>query len=338
MFKKIIAFSILLFATSISIVYGQTTYAITNDKKIYQVNSDYSLNYICTAGPTQYLINDIAITPSGIMYGIAYNTLYQINLSNGSAIWIADFPPNFYVSLVCSNDYELYMINSLQKTLYKYNVQTNVLTNVAYLGFETSGDLAYYQGHLIFQSYNDSGSMYMIKAFNTQTNALIDVMCQPNYFQLWGLTNYNACNGEIILAVNPANEFLEINLNTQSYTSFPFFLPNSQTIFGLARSDEFLGSICQPEVLPDLNCMTLSLEEYSQSNFTVYPNPVDKEINIKSNSEISEIQVYDAMGKLIKELKGNKLESLDVTNLSKGFYLLKVKSGDFFSTRKFLKN
>lgn len=337
MIRNSIVFFLLLFTTSISFVYSQTTYAVTNEKKIYQVNGDYSMTYVCTAGPTQYLMNDIAVTPSGVMYGIAYNTLYQINLSDGTTTWIADFPPNFYVSLVCSNDYELYMINSTQKTLYKYNVQTNVLTNVAYLGYETSGDLAFYKGHLIFQSSNDSGTIYMIKAFNLQTGALIDVMCEPYYFQLWGLANYGGCDGEMILAVNPANEFLEIDINSQSYTSHHFTLPNSQTIYGLARSNEYLGSICPVQSLVNLNC-TLSLADYSQNNFTVSPNPAVNNITIKSLSEISEIQVYDTMGKLVIELKGNKLESVDVSCLSKGFYLLKVKSDDFSSTKKFFKN
>jgi hypothetical protein len=337
MIRKIITLFFLLFTTSFSFLYGQTTYAVTNDKKIYQVNGDYSMSYICTAGPTQYLINDIAITPSGTMYGIAYNTLYQINLSNGATTWIADFPPNFYVSLVCSNDYELYMINSTQKTLYKYNVQTNVLTNVAYLGYQTSGDLAYYKGYLIFQSSTDNGLMYMIKAFNLQTNTLIDILCRPYYFQLWGLANYGGCNGEMMLAVNPANEFLEINLDSQNYTSHPFSLPNSQTIYGLARTDESLGSICPVQTLTDLNC-TLSIPEYSQNNFTISPNPADNELSFKSDSEISEIQIYDGMGKLIKILKGNQLESINVSSLPKGFYMLKVKLNDFFSTRKFLKN
>lgn len=336
MLKNLHNLFLFLFIISGSVAFGQITYAVTNEKKIYQVNNDFSLTYVCTAGPTQYLINDIAISPSGNMYGIAYNTLYQINTQTGATTWIADFPPNFYVSMVCSNDHELYLINNQQRTLYKYNLQTNVLTNVAYLGFTTSGDLAFYKGHLIFQTHNDNGSMYMLKAFNLQNNSLIDIMCQSFYFQLWGLANYDGCDGENVLAVNPANQFLILNFNTQSYTTQQFMLPNQQQIYGLARTDEHLGSLCPVGSLSNLSC-ELSVANLSRNTFAIFPNPAQNILNFKSAAVISEIQIYDLSGKIVIDLQDNDLKEADVSRLSSGFYLVKATSDYGTTTAKFFK-
>lgn len=333
-YKIIILVSIFAFFPAAS--FCQNTYAVTNAKKVYQVNDDFSMTYKFTAGPTEYLINDIAISPSGNMYGIAYNSLYQINVTNGEASWIADFPPNFYVSLVCSSENELYAINNLQNTLCKYDLQTNVFSTVANLGYATSGDLAYYKGNLIFQTYSDDAAMYMIKAFNLQTGSLKDVMCQPFYFQLWGLANYGDCDGEMILAVNPTSEFLEIDLEAQTYETHGFSLPDGQQIFGLARSDESTWSECAATELTDLNCL-LGTGSHSINKFTIYPNPAGSQIYFNTNTAILEIKIYDLIGNLLMETFGSDIHSINVENLPTGVYLILAKGNNSNSTTKFLK-
>lgn len=68
----------------------------------------------------------------------------------------------------------------------------------------------------------------------------------------------------------------------------------------------------------------LSVENNSINNdFVVYPNPASDRIYIQ-NKNIKTIQLIDVSGKLV--YKSNNDKSIDVRNLSKGIYILKVES------------
>jgi len=81
----------------------------------------------------------------------------------------------------------------------------------------------------------------------------------------------------------------------------------------------------------------LSTNQNDLENFSIFPNPGLDRLNIKSNSKISEIQIFDLMGKLVVELTGVDLEFVTVSNLSSGLYLLKATSDNGVSTTKFLR-
>merc|ERR1711990_215928 len=70
----------------------------------------------------------------------------------------------------------------------------------------------------------------------------------------------------------------------------------------------------------------LNTNEVDQTIFKIYPNPVTDYINIYSNNEISKIEICDLFGKtlLVKE-KGN-LNSVKLSQLSYGVYLVKIFS------------
>jgi PKD repeat protein len=74
---------------------------------------------------------------------------------------------------------------------------------------------------------------------------------------------------------------------------------------------------------------------------SIYPNPSFGKINLRlagSQSEPVEIMVYDMIGKLVHEtqIQGNNLQAneLDLTTQPKGFYLIKVQSGEKVFARK----
>jgi hypothetical protein len=84
----------------------------------------------------------------------------------------------------------------------------------------------------------------------------------------------------------------------------------------------------------------LSVDEFTSNTFSVFPNPVEKELIIKSVTPINSIIIYDVNGRMLNSKEGlySSLEyQLDVTNLSKGVYFIEVISGDFKQTQKFIK-
>lgn len=69
----------------------------------------------------------------------------------------------------------------------------------------------------------------------------------------------------------------------------------------------------------------LSTKDILANSFRVYPNPASSEIKIQSNVQISHIELYDILGKLIlKEFESPK--SINVNNLTPGLYLLNIYS------------
>ena len=67
-----------------------------------------------------------------------------------------------------------------------------------------------------------------------------------------------------------------------------------------------------------------------EENITVYPNPANNKITISNNKEIPEeaiISISQINGQLVMQDKfqNQKLIQMDVSNLSNGIYLLKIR-------------
>lgn len=61
----------------------------------------------------------------------------------------------------------------------------------------------------------------------------------------------------------------------------------------------------------------------------VYPNPASDFVNVISDAEISKIQLFDILGRLVQEFDAKTTEAtINVSNLCNGEYLLKVISAD----------
>jgi hypothetical protein len=87
-----------------------------------------------------------------------------------------------------------------------------------------------------------------------------------------------------------------------------------------------------------VNLGVLSTPEFSASRVKVYPNPANDFINIESNdTEISEVALYDILGKQLlsqNELANNRL---DISNLTKGVYFMKISANGNSITKKIIK-
>jgi len=75
----------------------------------------------------------------------------------------------------------------------------------------------------------------------------------------------------------------------------------------------------------------LESESFNTNEFMVYPNPTNSILNIqsKNNQTISEVNVYDLLGKKLTNKKVTvSTTELDLTNYTPGLYLLEVISAD----------
>jgi len=78
----------------------------------------------------------------------------------------------------------------------------------------------------------------------------------------------------------------------------------------------------------------LGVNDLKKIQVKIYPNPARNVINITSDKPVKSIEIYDVLGRLIKtDTKNN----INVSELSKGNYFIKIKTGDQELIEKFIK-
>ncbi|MDP9956245.1 putative delta-60 repeat protein [Epilithonimonas hungarica] len=81
----------------------------------------------------------------------------------------------------------------------------------------------------------------------------------------------------------------------------------------------------------------LSVLQYEKDIIKIFPNPVENILKLKSNQPISDYELYSLDGKKISLGSTVNDSSINVSNLAKGSYLIKVKINGKEQTTKFIK-
>ena len=79
-------------------------------------------------------------------------------------------------------------------------------------------------------------------------------------------------------------------------------------------------------------------DELAESGISLYPNPVEDQLNIELNSsDNAVVQIVDVMGKIHRSMivSGDKV-SVDVSNLPAGMYIVKVQQSEKLSQKSFI--
>ncbi|WP_395632595.1 T9SS type A sorting domain-containing protein [Flavobacterium sp.] len=82
----------------------------------------------------------------------------------------------------------------------------------------------------------------------------------------------------------------------------------------------------------------LNNTEFTVSNFSLYPNPVKNVLNISSEAEIKEVNIYNTLGQLVvsKSQSSNNV-ALSTESLSKGVYIIAVHIQNEIIRKQFIK-
>ena len=115
-------------------------------------------------------------------------------------------------------------------------------------------------------------------------------------------------------------------------------LPHHDTIYTRQRWNEELGVLALPDLVEKgterMDDPFLSVNEPNTKELSVYPNPATDQLNIEIEGEF-EYQVFDLNGKLV--LNGRNDNSIDVSSISNGQYLLKAKTKNEVFKSTFIK-
>ncbi|MEP5341646.1 MAG: T9SS type A sorting domain-containing protein [Algibacter sp.] len=132
-------------------------------------------------------------------------------------------------------------------------------------------------------------------------------------------------NSPVIISLI-AGEAPTVNLNWVGVTSF--------TIKGSGGPVDGKSSI----MIDDLSVNALIPlgfnNEYRPQKMTMYPNPVENTLYIKNVSDLIVVKVYNLLRQQVLQSNAN---SIDVSELSHGVYLLQIQTGKGMETRRIVK-
>ena len=84
----------------------------------------------------------------------------------------------------------------------------------------------------------------------------------------------------------------------------------------------------QFRILGNQQAQALSIDEEALLGFSIYPNPTTTSFSV--NTYVSDIEVYDLSGKLVKSFKGefNRTDTFNISSLNTGMYIVKVENSN----------
>ncbi|MBS3738872.1 M12 family metallo-peptidase [Mesohalobacter halotolerans] len=88
-----------------------------------------------------------------------------------------------------------------------------------------------------------------------------------------------------------------------------------------------------------VSCVSLSTNEFSKNEVSVYPNPVDNLLNISSKTALSQLIIYDIKGKIVskKSLNQELDTKMDLGSLGSGVYFIKLISENSSIVKRVIK-
>ncbi len=131
----------------------------------------------------------------------------------------------------------------------------------------------------------------------------------------------------------PLSSFTAVNFTAVGQLKFDGqFAADGTTADTAVRSDVYLDNIYFYRE------STASTTDNALLNISMYPNPASSRLTISAPKTITSAAIYNILGKQVMSLEINKnSESIDVSNLATGMYLIKYSIDNAVGTAKFIK-
>ena len=148
---------------------------------------------------------------------------------------------------------------------------------------------------------------------------------------VWNSNNHN------VVSNNDANESFNSG-NTQN---------NGATFLHTFTSEGVNNYVCTPHSGNMFGTITvvaegaLSISEAQRLKFETFPNPASNSVSIQlpSGTEKATVHFYDSLGRLALSKKVTSMKNtIDVSSINSGVYILKVVTEDKIGSQKFMKN
>lgn len=184
-------------------------------------------------------------------------------------------------------------------------------------------------GDYLFISDNNTMSSLTGLEGLTSIGGLLEIKMNDVLISLTGLDNIDASS------INQLRIYENNSLSTCEVQSICDYLAAPGGTIEI--HDNALGCNSQQEV--EEACETVSINEFNDNlNVSVYPNPVSNFFNVLINdfNGVAIVSIYNQLGRIV--LKEKIMSSrIDISELSKGVYILELKSDNHLSRHKLVK-
>lgn len=261
-------------------------------------------------------------------FSVSHNNLTTIQVNGTtSAYSSADFRNNQFSLL----DLSLFSFNNECDVFLGNNMVDRVLFSENYI---QPGNIYYNSNNTFF----DLGNFRMITSCDPEDQGHLSISNSPNLEYVILKNGFNhttvSCNEGGDIFQNPALNLMINNCPNLSQvcvdqTEQPYFLAWIEQM-GL-QSQVQVNSSCTSSVL---GTETFALAE----QFIISPVPAHNILQIHSedNLEINAVEIYNNLGQIVQKEIGNK-QTINVSQLAKGSYYLKIKTDDSSYSKQFLK-
>jgi hypothetical protein len=219
------------------------------------------------------------------------------------------------------------------------------------VGSYDPNDLRCVEGEVLASTEIGNYLHYIANFENTGTDAAVNIVVRmdidPTQFDVNSLRILNSSHSAQIIVTGNKAEYIFENINL-AIGGHGNILLKIKTMDNLVTGDmvsnkaDIYFDYNLPVVTNDaetlFQMLSVPKNDWDQS-ISVYPNPANNVVNIKADSEIRSIQIYDVQGRILQvsQINENNLV-LDISDKQTGIYFLKITSEKGMKMQKLVKN
>ncbi|MGJ8594181.1 MAG: T9SS type A sorting domain-containing protein [Aquaticitalea sp.] len=293
------------------------------------------------------------------------NQFSSIDISNNIDLTYININDNSINSIDVSSHFRLRTLSCSQNNLTNLDVTQNGLLESLFCGENSISSLDISNNDLLRyfsiadNNFNDIDLtshvqlVYLDVSFNnlssldiTQHPALVFVYCSNNAITQLdisnqiNLDNFN-CSDNLLQELDVRNGFNAFIIDFQSQNN-PFleciYVDDPQAIYLedwiIDNTSQFVNNATE--------CETLSINEiFSQPRISIYPNPTNDYLFLKSNNPIKTVTFNDVNGRLFQKISLTRITNtlnIDTNHLFAGIYFIKIETNNGVVNKRMIKN
>ena len=284
------------------------------------VNVDTRLNVFSGDCGTLTCITGNDDNPGCTGFGLTSSVTFSTALGTDYYILVYGFSSNslsFTLGVTCATACSPVTTNNSCLTSENISLNTPLNSNNS-CAFPSIGTLAPTCGST-FASYYDTWYAFNSDSFTSLSVSLV------NGTSTAGFAVYSGACGTLTQINSTCTPTVPVTINTAANTDY--FIRVFST--SIATRGNFTLSVTDP---------LLSNNSFDNASFSFYPNPVKNSLNLSYNQEISTVEVYNLLGqKVISTTINANTAQVDMSNVSKGAYMVRVTSNNQVKTIKVIK-
>jgi len=130
--------------------------------------------------------------------------------------------------------------------------------------------------------------------------------------------------------------------NSVSTEANPLLTPVETTTYTLLVTD---NATCTAASNSTINIGVLGINDFTEDELKVYPNPTTNKLFIQSNTDINSdlsITIYDNTGRILysqklEDLLANSIHEIDISAFTHGIYILQINNSKSITIKKIIK-